>query len=230
MSESTLCETTLQIVGASALQNKLLAGCLAKETGLACILVDGIATCRRAGRGVSLLLIDCLGGDGFDSALKGLTDWPLHEGDAVLPALFNALPGVQQELAAYRMGVRGYFISTLSLDVFVRGIKTVLNGELWFSREMMSTLLSSYQPHQASTPLQVKSGDVRHLSKREREVLSHVAAGDSNDEVASRLYISSSTVKKHLVRIYAKIGVPNRVQAALWATEHLLSGNGPQAK
>ena len=53
------------------------------------------------------------------------------------------------------------------------------------------------------------------------EVLALVSSGARNDEIADRLFISPHTVKTHLYKIYKKIGVPNRLQAALWASKNL---------
>jgi len=57
------------------------------------------------------------------------------------------------------------------------------------------------------------------LSEREREVLSHVAAGLSNREIGDRLFVSEHTVKKHLVNVYTKLGVSRRTQAVSRARE-----------
>jgi LuxR family transcriptional regulator of csgAB operon len=59
------------------------------------------------------------------------------------------------------------------------------------------------------------------LSERQIEILALVAVGATNDEIADRLCISPHTVKTHLYRIFKKINVPNRVQAALWAAQNL---------
>ncbi len=56
------------------------------------------------------------------------------------------------------------------------------------------------------------------LSMREREVLALIALGMSNREVASELYLSVDTVKTYVRRLYSKLGVRNRTQAALKAT------------
>ena len=55
---------------------------------------------------------------------------------------------------------------------------------------------------------------------REREVLTLVADGHANKAIAQRLGISEKTVKKHLTSVFRSIGVDDRTQAALWATEH----------
>jgi HD-GYP domain-containing protein (c-di-GMP phosphodiesterase class II) len=61
------------------------------------------------------------------------------------------------------------------------------------------------------------------LTRREAEVLLHVAQGRSNREIASALWISEKTVRNHVERIYAKIGVSNRIGASLYATRHGLT-------
>jgi DNA-binding NarL/FixJ family response regulator len=58
------------------------------------------------------------------------------------------------------------------------------------------------------------------LSEREREVVRLVAAGLSNAEIASRLYLSEATIKSHITRILARLGLRDRVQIAVYAYEH----------
>ena len=62
------------------------------------------------------------------------------------------------------------------------------------------------------------------LSDREREVLVEVAGGRSNKEIAHRLGITEKTVKTHLTRIFERIGVADRTQAAVWAVRHGVAG------
>lgn len=63
-----------------------------------------------------------------------------------------------------------------------------------------------------------------HLTPREREVLSQVAIGLNNAEIAGLLFVSSATVKNHVANILAKLDLRNRVQAAVFAWEHGLVG------
>jgi HD-GYP domain-containing protein (c-di-GMP phosphodiesterase class II) len=65
------------------------------------------------------------------------------------------------------------------------------------------------------------------LTRREAEVLLHVALGRSNREIASSLWISEKTVRNHVEHVYAKIGVSNRIGASLYATRHGLVGTAP---
>ena len=59
------------------------------------------------------------------------------------------------------------------------------------------------------------------LTHREIEILSLLAVGAKNEEIADKLYISTNTVKTHIYNIFKKINVTNRLQAALWAAKNL---------
>lgn len=61
------------------------------------------------------------------------------------------------------------------------------------------------------------------LSKREQEVLSLIGQGRNNQEIAQSLHLTEGTVRNYVTRIMSQIGVRDRVQAALWAKQHLLN-------
>jgi DNA-binding NarL/FixJ family response regulator len=69
--------------------------------------------------------------------------------------------------------------------------------------------------------LPLQDHDVSRLTRREREILVLISCGSTNESISSKLYISMHTVKTHIYNIFKKIGVPNRLQAALWAAKHL---------
>jgi DNA-binding NarL/FixJ family response regulator len=64
------------------------------------------------------------------------------------------------------------------------------------------------------------SHELERLSVREREVLTLVAEGRDNADIAGRLYLSQSTVKNHVARLFEKLQVSNRVQAAAFSIRH----------
>lgn len=118
-------------------------------------------------------------------------------------------------------GVHGIFYEKDSLAILKRGITAILNGELWFSRNIMSATLSNLvdrNTHKSSQEI----ADRIDLTKREKEVLKLIALGKTNEEIADKLSISALTVKTHVSNIYRKINVPNRIQAIFWTTKNFV--------
>ena len=108
------------------------------------------------------------------------------------------------------------FYKSDSLEKISKGIQAILRGELWFSRKIMSRLVSEQRGSLSSS-----EEDPILITTREREILGKIASGYSNKDIASSLFISVHTVKTHLYNIYRKINVSNRLQAILWATKNL---------
>jgi DNA-binding NarL/FixJ family response regulator len=137
-------------------------------------------------------------------------------GDNYLAALFNLRHGLGIELEALRHRVRGFFYENESLQLLLKGIRLVLGGETWLSRELLVEAALNGKG-KASALAQGKAG----LSPREIEILALIASGSNNKTISEKLFISENTVKTHLYSIFKKINVPNRLQAALWAVDHL---------
>ena len=117
-------------------------------------------------------------------------------------------------------GVHGIFHENDSLATLKKGIRAILNGELWYSRDTMSVTLSSLvEKNNIQSP---KISDEIGLTRREKEILKLIALGKTNEEIAGNLNISSLTVKTHVSNIYRKINVPNRIQAIFWATKNFV--------
>ena len=110
-------------------------------------------------------------------------------------------------------------------------IRAVASGDAVVAPSVTRRLLDAFLPHlpgpgpasEASLPPQVKD-----LTAREREILTEVAAGLSNAEIAERLVLAESTVKTHVGRMLAKLDLRDRVQAVVYAYEHGLVR--PQAR
>lgn len=202
------------IIGPRHLQNDLLAYFIETETGCRCAKnADPEKFCRDEGNGDGsrLILRDSVGVD-FSNPWFGIGKL---RNPGFFLVLFNLPPrkGCEKKLA--ELGIRGVFYESDPLDRYKKGIPAILKGELWFSREVMTR--SFVAPVEHSAP----AGNGITLTRREREVLMLIAAGDSNDNVAQQLYLSIHTVKNHVSRIYKKLNVDNRLQAALWAAAHL---------
>jgi DNA-binding NarL/FixJ family response regulator len=122
----------------------------------------------------------------------------------------------ERVLAAVDAGATGYLLKEADPDELVRGIRAAARGE------------SPVSPRAGQALFAARAGQVDavdQLTPRERQVLLLVADGLVNKQIARRLGISEKTVKAHLTRVFAAIGVSDRTQAALWAERHgLLRG------
>lgn len=112
--------------------------------------------------------------------------------------------------------LRGIFYRHNSLEMICKGIETLQSGQLWMSRSLMGRMVETCHRQQRSTYRPICG-----LTTRELQILGLLSAGDSNQEIAQRLFISLHTVKSHLYNIFKKIEVRNRIEAVNWAHQHL---------
>jgi DNA-binding NarL/FixJ family response regulator len=117
-------------------------------------------------------------------------------------------------IAALDAGAVGYLLKDADPEQILAGVRAVSRGESPLHPRAARALLTS----RASTP------PVVQLTPREAEVLELVRKGLANKQIARRLGISERTVKAHLTSIFARIGVVDRTQAALWAERNLSQG------
>lgn len=138
---------------------------------------------------------------------------------ARLVELFPSIPIIVLSLSdaatqiygAVRAGVRGYMFKGTPTPELVAGIRAVAAGEACLAYGAASTLMKI-----------VHTGDIprvldTELSEREIEVIRQMAAGYDNKRIAAEMNISAKTVKNHVATIFTKLGMNNRVQAAVWA-------------
>lgn len=113
-------------------------------------------------------------------------------------------------------GAAGYLTKHEPLETIVSAVRGVARGEDgWLSRDVAAALMRHRRDQ-----MFLEEDPARVLSEREREVLLHLAAGESNKQIADLLYISESTVKKHVNNIYFKLDVSSRAEAVAWAWKH----------
>ena len=117
-------------------------------------------------------------------------------------------------LGAIEAGANGYLLKAAPQDEIVAGIRAVINGETVLSPSIATMLVR----HVKSEPVEA-AAIVLDLSPREREVLRLVGQGNSNAQIAARLYIAESTVKTHLLHAFEKLGVSDRTRAVTLAME-----------
>jgi DNA-binding NarL/FixJ family response regulator len=113
--------------------------------------------------------------------------------------------------AALRAGASGFLLKDAAPAEIVNAIRAVVAGEAWLDPAVARRLIDEFatRPEQhAPTP-----AEMAQLTPREREVLTLLARGLSNAEVAIDLFISEATVKTHLARVMMKLGVREKAQA-----------------
>ena len=120
-------------------------------------------------------------------------------------------------LDAVAAGAVGYLLKDAEPGELVRGVRAAAAGESPLDAKVARTLLAR-QTERSSDTL---------LSDREREVLTLVAEGLANKQIARSLGISERTVKSHLTSVFQRIGVSDRTQAALWAERNGLRHADP---
>jgi DNA-binding NarL/FixJ family response regulator len=113
--------------------------------------------------------------------------------------------------AALRAGASGFVLKDAASAEIAAAIRAVVAGEAWLDPAVTRRLIDDFaaRPEQ-DTPT---PAEMAQLTRREREVLTHLARGLSNAEVAEQLFISEATVKTHLARVMAKLNVREKAQA-----------------
>ena len=210
----------IQIVGPKNLQNDLLARFLEKEMGAE--VVCSIISCWKgedAGTSLenSLILLDFKNLDlnQFCQRLESRN----NPGKPLAFAVFNVCPDYSPEILIREMlthGLRGIFNEGESMDLMARGVRAILNQELWIPRQILADLLMEVTPVPSPSPDQAAN-----LTDREKEILLVLASGACNKEIADHLHISHHTVRTHIHNAFSKIGVTSRLQAALWVASNL---------
>jgi DNA-binding NarL/FixJ family response regulator len=117
-------------------------------------------------------------------------------------------------LPALRAGARGYLTKDAGGEEIERAIRALHEGQTHLDPAIQRRLIELATEPVAAPPARAGEDD---LTTREAEVLTLIAAGLSNAEIAAKLVVSGATVKTHVNRIFAKTGVRDRAQAVAYA-------------
>ena len=205
------------VLGSSNFSNEALTIAFQRELGVDCsIICDLKGDALTNGHGnPSLLLINSLESDIHSFLLDLRRDSPLAR-EGVVVAFYNLQEKTGIERKALARGVKGFFYRHESLGHMLKGVRALLQGEIWVSREILTEI--AMQPYSEKG---VASSGKAILTQREIEILTLLCLGARNEEIAQQLFISTHTVKTHLYNTFKKIKAPNRLQAALWAAKNL---------
>ncbi|HEX7083554.1 MAG TPA: response regulator transcription factor [Gaiellaceae bacterium] len=117
---------------------------------------------------------------------------------------------------ALRAGASGYLLKTAPPGQLVAAVRTVVAGEALLAPTVMRRLIEDFTRR---PPPGVRPEPLAELTEREVEVLTLIARGRSNGEIAGDLFLSAATVKTHVNRVFAKLNLRDRVQAVVLAYE-----------
>ena len=149
-----------------------------------------------------------------------------HPGTRVL--ILTTFDLDEYAFAALRAGASGFLLKDARPAELVGAIRSVASGDAVVSPRVTRRMLEMFSDHLPPAGREAADGGLdprlRELTPRELEVLGCVAEGLSNAEIAGRLYLSEATVKTHVGRMLAKLGVRDRVQAVVLAYETGLVG------
>jgi DNA-binding NarL/FixJ family response regulator len=131
--------------------------------------------------------------------------------------------------AALRLGASGFILKDVLPTELVQAIRSVAAGDAVIAPSLTRRLLDTFA-HQLPDPQRAHQThhELDELTAREREILTELAGGYSNAEIASRLFVAEATVKTHLGRVLAKLGLRDRVQAVVYAYEIGLADRRPR--
>jgi LuxR family transcriptional regulator of csgAB operon len=131
--------------------------------------------------------------------------------------LINCKPDVHYKDLTQWTQLIGVFYVSDALELLTRGIDKIMQGEMWLSRKLSQEYILYFRGrHTAAT-----SHAYNSLTKREQQIIKLLGHGDSNHQIADKLFVSENTVKTHLHNVFKKIRAKNRLQALLWAKENI---------
>ncbi len=118
---------------------------------------------------------------------------------------------------ALRAGARGFLLKDAGPALLAEAIHAAARGDALIAPNVTVRLLKAFAGNNSGHSSGAPRQPAEPLTEREEQVLAAVAAGRTNTEIASELFISLSTVKTHVANLMAKLGVRNRVEVAMWA-------------
>ncbi len=185
--------------------------------------VSAVEQTRRLTPDVVLMDIRMPRLDGVEATRRICAD-PRWSGRVIVLTTYGADENVWDALHA---GASGFLLKTTTAGDLVHAVRSVAAGTELLAPEVTRRLVREFmaKPRPGESP-----PGLAELTERERQVFERLASGDSNADIAASIFVSEATVKTHVNRLFAKLGVRDRVQAVIFAYESGFISPGPQTK
>jgi two-component system, NarL family, nitrate/nitrite response regulator NarL len=126
-------------------------------------------------------------------------------------------------VTALQFGARGVVLKESTTQLLFKAIRCVTSGQYWLARDSVANVIQAMRGLAQQLGSLEKRASPFGLTPREHDIVSGVACGESNREIAQRLSIREDTVKHHLSNIFDKVGVFSRLELAVFAINHGLN-------
>jgi DNA-binding NarL/FixJ family response regulator len=174
---------------------------------------EALQLLRRTRPDVVLMDIRMPGLDGIGATRQIAADAALASLHVIILTTFELDEYVFEGL---RAGAAGFLVKDTDAAELIRAIRVVSDGSALLSPTVTRRLIAEFSVRSRATPRNT-AGD--SLTAREREVVTLIASGLSNEQIADKLYMSASTAKTHATRAMTKLGARDRSQLVIFAYE-----------
>jgi DNA-binding NarL/FixJ family response regulator len=164
-----------------------------------------------------VLLLDLTLPGGGLAVLKKLAVMP----QPVRTIALTAGPDQEMLMTALHHGARGVLERESTTALLFKSIRTVIADQYWICREDVGHIVERMRRLTQQCEAEVHAKRFR-LTRREMDIVTAVAAGESNKGIAQRLSLSEDTVKHHVSHVFDKLGVYSRLELAVFAINHKL--------
>lgn len=172
---------------------------------------EAIEQARALDPDLVLMDIEMPGTNGIEATRRLVADGPRAPRVVVLTTFDRE----DYIVEALRAGATGFLLKTAEPSELAAAVRAAMSSDSLLAPEVTRRLIESY----LARPSPADSGRLAELTPRERDVLVAMASGLSNVEIATSLFLSEATVKTHVNRLFAKLGVRDRAQAVITAYE-----------
>ncbi|MFT7684118.1 MAG: DNA-binding NarL/FixJ family response regulator [Moritella dasanensis] len=206
---------TCYLVSKSSLQSSLLKQSLEKSLGIIIIdvsfteLLQSLSS-NKINNKINYIIIDLnhLQDDYLSKYLMVVDEKHLNTKEI----LINSESSVIVDDLMRLPNLTGLFYESDTMELMSKGMRKMLAGEFWLSRELATSIITVHRKDKYFT-----SSVIAELTRREEEIMKLLTLGASNSQIAEQLFVSENTVKTHLHNVFKKIKVRSRLQAVMWA-------------